>query len=71
MQELKHLLGSNYFIYGPVTKEEAFGVTLDSRATFFNNEWYAATLSEYEPLKDKLVCGPSINEPVESEPTPE
>lgn len=67
MQQLKALLGENYFIYGPMTKEQAFDVHVDSRATVYNNQWYAATINEYQPLSSMLICYPGA---VELPPAP-
>ena len=66
MEQLKALFGDNYFIYGPITKQQAFDVTVDSKATVYGGEWYAATSGEYPPLQAKLVCSPSVQE----QPTP-
>lgn len=69
MEQLKALFGDNYYIYGPITKQEAFDVTVDSKATVYGGEWYAATFGEYHPLQNKLVCSPSVPEeqPIPSE----
>jgi hypothetical protein len=67
MEQLKALFGENYYIYGPLTKEEAFNVSVDSKATVFSNQWYAATPGEYYPMQSKLICTPT---PPAEEPAP-
>jgi hypothetical protein len=52
---VKERLAASAYIYGPLTKEEAFGVNVHSYATFFEGAWYAGTSVEYPPLADKFI----------------
>lgn len=63
--EIKNKLARMPYVYGPLTKEEAFTVNVPSTATLHDGVWYAGTYEEYEPLADKLII---IEEPIIEQP---
>lgn len=57
--ELKKLMNDATYLYGPVTKEEAFNVPLVSWATEIDNNWYIGTLEQYTTYESlELVATP-------------
>jgi hypothetical protein len=63
LNRIKDLLGSSVFIYGPVTYEQAFNVSVTSHATAVDGQWYVGSYEELNYLTEKLIhkFEPSLN----------
>lgn len=52
---IKEKLNNLKYIYGPLTKEEAFGVNIPSFAIVHEGNWYAGTSQPYSLLDEKFI----------------
>lgn len=71
-KELKECLSGSQFIYGPMSKEEAFNVPVASFATCIDGQWFAGSNEDVPSLTIVAIFpDPEDIEPEVPEETPD
>jgi len=66
-EQLSELLTQAYYYYGPVTREQAFDVPVQSWATSVGKDWYVGTNEPVEALAHTAIERPAhLNQPIDA-----